>query len=626
MKRNNKKELLLSVVVALLFGIVGTLFYLDLNVTKNYTDGAQKETSRSSLEHAATGSSGSRFSGTKIRTFKGERHIDRENLFKASSSDLFPSFPVEQCNMWAVVTTIHEPDESIKGVGNLKNWCLVIVGDTITNHDVYKQLSREHENIYYLSAEYQKSFLSNPKENTSFGPFANRIPFKSFARKNIGYLFAIAQGAQVIYDFDDDNVLTTFEDGIRTSIPFIYDEQTYSDKSITFMMSDEVDASLAFNPYLYMGPSYKRSWPRGFPLDDLEESFEQFKEKPAPSSFGDLPYSAVGVIQSLCNGDPDVDAIFRLARNVKGKPFTFDQSLSAKNLLIPFEKYSPYNAQATTHMKGAFWGMFLPISVPGRVTDIWRSYFTQRIMKDIGLHLIYTPPIVSHERTAHDYLADFGAESDLYLKTSKLLEHLENWSSNEEHLADRIMDLWISLYEHSYIELDDVETMRQWLRVLLMIGYEFPQPKVTFEVARSQPVIEGHTYRAKPYFNVNLEGKGVPFNQYKCKSDTHHHSCLKEWGSTLDWGNRPRSAIVKLILMTMDEWPLLQDWVLVSPSLLVILSSKMFILLTIMYFLLHCFSIMARFLDSIICTLLTAAQTLSAFLSCVMRGITWGQM
>mmetsp|Transcript_25613 Transcript_25613/g.38310 ORF Transcript_25613/g.38310 Transcript_25613/m.38310 type:complete len:136 (+) Transcript_25613:470-877(+) len=33
------------------------------------------------------------------------------------------------------------------------------------------------------------------------------MPFKSFARKNNGYLFAISNDAQVIYDFDDDNTL-----------------------------------------------------------------------------------------------------------------------------------------------------------------------------------------------------------------------------------------------------------------------------------------------------------------------------------------------------------------------------------------------------------------------------------
>ena len=30
-------------------------------------------------------------------------------------------------------------------------------------------------------------------------------PYRSYARKNIGYLFAIAHGAKVIYETDDDN-------------------------------------------------------------------------------------------------------------------------------------------------------------------------------------------------------------------------------------------------------------------------------------------------------------------------------------------------------------------------------------------------------------------------------------
>ena len=33
------------------------------------------------------------------------------------------------------------------------------------------------------------------------------LVFLSFGRKNIGYLYAIANGAAVIWDFDDDNIL-----------------------------------------------------------------------------------------------------------------------------------------------------------------------------------------------------------------------------------------------------------------------------------------------------------------------------------------------------------------------------------------------------------------------------------
>lgn len=37
--------------------------------------------------------------------------------------------------------------------------------------------------------------------------FVKILPWNSFGRKNIGYLYAIAKGAKVIFDFDDDNLL-----------------------------------------------------------------------------------------------------------------------------------------------------------------------------------------------------------------------------------------------------------------------------------------------------------------------------------------------------------------------------------------------------------------------------------
>ena len=42
------------------------------------------------------------------------------------------------------------------------------------------------------------------------------LPWQSFGRKNVGYLYAIANGAEVIYDFDDDNVLKFWMKGATT--------------------------------------------------------------------------------------------------------------------------------------------------------------------------------------------------------------------------------------------------------------------------------------------------------------------------------------------------------------------------------------------------------------------------
>ena len=38
-------------------------------------------------------------------------------------------------------------------------------------------------------------------------PFVDHLPWKTFGRKNVGYLYAISMGAKIIFDFDDDNLL-----------------------------------------------------------------------------------------------------------------------------------------------------------------------------------------------------------------------------------------------------------------------------------------------------------------------------------------------------------------------------------------------------------------------------------
>ena len=43
--------------------------------------------------------------------------------------------------------------------------------------------------------------------------FVDALPWNSFGRKNVGYLFAIAHGAKVIWDFDDDNFLKFWING-----------------------------------------------------------------------------------------------------------------------------------------------------------------------------------------------------------------------------------------------------------------------------------------------------------------------------------------------------------------------------------------------------------------------------
>jgi len=527
----------------------GFLFHLNKYLLSEQAVGSSITKSKTNDFPAAgfSGASGVQFSGNKIRSYN-----DKEStlmLFSNSEKNQDPfqkylSESAPRCLQWAVVTTIFEPNESIIGTSRLKGWCIVIVGDTITPDSAYEELSAS-ENVVYLSASKQQEML---QEFT----FMEMLPWKSFARKNIGFLFAISFGAKVIYDFDDDNILLPLEDNTTIPPPFFYSEDEGFERTVLLKEVAESDEDIiigghAFNPYPFMSPDQKYSWPRGFPIDQLQKSFNVWNL--TNTTLGSIEYSSIGVIQSLCNTDPDSDAVFRLTRK-DSTNFKFDRSPTALPLLIPSSGYTPFNAQATTHLYHVFWGLYLPCTVPGRVTDIWRSFIMQRIMRELGLYVLYTPPIVTHERTAHNYIGDMTAEADVYTKTSSLLALLDQWSPTKDAstLPEVIFELWIELYEHDYIELHDVETVKEYLRTLIAIGYEFPKLNdKKYSLPQKQPSALGQPYRSFPHFTTidSLDSVGDG-----------------GWWSKVDWSSRSDSAVLKLILMTMNEWPLVKSWVL----------------------------------------------------------------
>ena len=163
-------------------------------------------------------------------------------------------------------------------------------------------------------------------------------------------------------------------------------------------------------------------WPRGLPLQDIKFNASKVTMKPKK-----IPVTSVGIIQSLANHDPDVDAIYRLTQ-----PLPFDFPTRGFNICVPRGSYAPYNAQATLHMYAALWSLLLPVTVHGRVSDIWRGYAAQRLMELLGIRLLFSPSLVRQDRNVHNYLADFDSESDLYLRSFRLLEQLRDWKPSED--------------------------------------------------------------------------------------------------------------------------------------------------------------------------------------------------
>ena len=95
------------------------------------------------------------------------------------------------------------------------------------------------------------------------------------------------------------------------------------------------------------------------------------------------------------------------------------------------------------HFYDAFWALFLPISIHGRVSDIWRSYISQTLFPNLGLHLGFLPrPLVSQDRNPHSLTGDFEAELDLYLKSSTFIDlivkkHKQNHPGSDDNFLDK---------------------------------------------------------------------------------------------------------------------------------------------------------------------------------------------
>ena len=364
-----------------------------------------------------------------------------------------------QCKKWVVVTTISSVTKTLTQLQSLADWCLVVVGDKKSPKDFHLNGPRS----LYLDAEAQKQLGYESIKHT---------PWSSFSRKNIGYLFALQQGAQFIYDTDDDNELLSS----TLDISFT--------KSISPLQARV--RGLVWNPYPFFG--FKEGWPRGLPLDQVmrrpisaspanNSQWNPIKEftctnnSPPQNNLTHLGGAVGGVWQFVVRGDTDVDAIYRLTRGI---PFA-DFKTSGDVVSLSPGVMAPYNAQATLHHYDAFWGLLLPASVHGRVSDIWRAYITQRIMWDVGGRLHFAPSqMIVTNRNTHSALEDFSSELPLYLQSGELVKYLQQWNCSKDTLQECLLQMYIDLYEVGLVEVSDVRYMFAWLQDLINMDYRFP--------------------------------------------------------------------------------------------------------------------------------------------------------
>ena len=308
---------------------------------------------------SASAVSGSEFVMVVQRVFLGHR------FFQGPGIPPTPNHHKVTCLNWVVVSTVGRMSQAIRQATELADWCVVVVADkrSLGFSDFVGNSSWRAGRHFYLTPEDQvdavlsRSPLSMPSQ----------LPWNHFGRKNFGYLFAIGRGAARIYDLDDDNIIK--QNGSLPEVPLA---------CVRPVLQPSPRAPSAVNPYPSLGGA-GTAWPRGFPMGQIKRSFGQTRLRSAgwTNSCG-----RVGIMQSLADNDPDVDAIYRLTS--PHLPLNFNQRPFP--MALDGWAVSPFNAQATLFWRDCFWGLLLPVSVHGRVSDIWRGYIAQ----------VRTAPSIAH--------------------------------------------------------------------------------------------------------------------------------------------------------------------------------------------------------------------------------------
>lgn len=322
-----------------------------------------------------------------------------------------------------VITTINSPTEAISTYAKMPDYSLIVISDRKTP----KQWNCS--NVDYLSIKEQLNLPFN---------LTKHLPYNHYSRKMLGYLKAIYNKAEYIIETDDDNIP-------KNNWKFPDFEEAY----------ECLQQDLGF-VNIYQLFTKQEIWPRGMPLSLITKKIELEK-------YISLKYCSVGVWQGLADGDPDVDALYRLTNNA---PCYFKER---GPIVLDKGTVCPFNTQNTIFRKELFVLMYLPVFVSMRFTDILRGLVAQPIMWLYNYQLGYTNATVFQKRNLHNFKNDFVSEIPLYKYSDVITELISNSISASENIASNLYNSYYSLLKSKIVCNKEMVTLETWLNDLVSI-------------------------------------------------------------------------------------------------------------------------------------------------------------
>tara|TARA_Y100000996_G_scaffold125397_1_gene94784 strand:- start:1005 stop:2108 length:1104 start_codon:yes stop_codon:yes gene_type:complete len=304
-----------------------------------------------------------------------------------------------------ITTTINYPSLLIDYAKDCKNIkkkidiAFIVAGDLKTPKNT-KLLCNQIEKKYkvktlYLDPKTQSRYLKKFKE------LKNYLSWNSVQRRNVAFLKALELGYEIIITIDDDNFIKTRNFVKKHLEAFIKSRNTIINSSTNWFNVCELLNEKNNNIFYH----------RGFPVSKrgLKSKINYIKCRK----------KKIGINAGLWLGDPDVDAVTRLAGKITSTSYKFK-----KNFLLSKTTNSPFNSQNTAINYKLAPCYFLSSDV-GRMDDIYASYITKKVCNHMDYYVSYGEPIVVQNRNDHNIWKDLDLERPYHENLEIFLDVLD---------------------------------------------------------------------------------------------------------------------------------------------------------------------------------------------------------
>jgi hypothetical protein len=327
--------------------------------------------------------------------------------------------------------------------------CVIVVGDRKTpseTGDFLKELGRRFPSrITYLDLAAQEQLLRR------WPALDIVLRYDCIQRRNVGFLQAALDGADVVIAFDDDNFVTD-EDYIGAHLAV--------GREVRVPVVRHASGWWNVCQRLVCDPP-RRVYHRGYP-----KSRQDWKA--AGHEIEKRGVRAV-VNAGLWLNHPDVDATTNIEEPVH--VVGMDPVAGHQTCALAQGTWCPFNSQNTAFDIAVLPAMYLVVMHDllrgyriDRFDDIWMSYLVRAVADQLGDYVLYGPPLVTQDRNPHNLLRDLTGELPGYLLTERLIVYLRAFRTAARTYSGAYLDLIYHLRDE--VEKDvDVETPeREYVR------------------------------------------------------------------------------------------------------------------------------------------------------------------